>query len=175
LLTIFIITNIDNDIYHKIHNDWKNPALDVIMDGTEKVTGFAPYAIANLGVIYFGKEKEVKTTKLALTAWGLSSLTTIGIRFAVNRPRPEDSVTSRWNSSFPSWHTTSYFSMATVYANKYPKLAIPLYSFGALVGLSRIYQGYHYPSDVLVGAVLGWASGKLTLKLEKLLNRFFHF
>jgi undecaprenyl-diphosphatase len=63
--------------------------------------------------------------------------------------------------------------MAVVYADKYPKLTIPLYSFGILVGLSRIYQGQHYPSDVLAGAILGWASGFLTLKLEKKLNRFF--
>ena len=145
------------------------------MTGTEIVTGFAPYAIANLGIIYFGKEKEVKAAKLSLTSWGISTITTMGIRYAVNRPRPEDSINSRWNSSFPSWHTSSYFSMATVYATKYPKLSIPLYSFGALVGLSRIYKGYHYPSDVLVGAILGWASGKLTLKLEKTLNRLFRF
>jgi undecaprenyl-diphosphatase len=63
--------------------------------------------------------------------------------------------------------------MAAVYADKYPKLAIPLFTFGILVGLSRIYQGQHYPSDVLAGAILGWASGQLTLRLEKKLNRFF--
>jgi membrane-associated phospholipid phosphatase len=174
-LGISLFSNIDRAIYNEIYNDWKNPVMDVIMKGTERVTGFAPYAIANLGVIYFGKEKEVKAAKLSLTAWGISTVTTIGIRFAVNRPRPEDSINSRWNSSFPSWHTSSYFSMATVYAAKYPKLTIPLYTFGALVGLSRIYKGYHYPSDVLVGAILGWASGKLTLRLEKTLNRLFCF
>lgn len=172
---MLINANIDKDIYNEIHTDWKSPALNVIMGGTEAITGFVPYALVNFGVISLGKEKEAKTAKLALSAWALSTVTTIGIRIAVNRPRPEDSVTERWNSSFPSWHTSSYFSMAAVYAGKYPKLTIPLYTFGVLVGLSRIYQGYHYPSDVLVGAILGWASGQLTLKLEKSLTRIFHF
>lgn len=143
------------------------------MDGAEIISGNPGLAFIQLGVLYFGKEKEIKTARIALTAWAISTLATTTTKVIVNRPRPENVSEQRWDSSFPSGHTSSWFSMAVVYANKYPKLTIPLYGCGVLVGLSRIYQGQHYPSDVLAGAILGWASGFLTLNLEKTLNRFF--
>lgn len=143
------------------------------MDGTGAISSYPGLALIQLGVIYFGKEKEVKTVRIAVTAWAIGTLATTATKVIVNRHRPENDSSPSWDSSFPSGHTSSWFSMAVVYADKYPKLTIPLYSCGILVGLSRIYQGQHYPSDILAGAILGWASGFLTLKLEKTLNRFF--
>ena len=170
---MFINANIDKTLYDEVHTNWKSPTLDVIMDGTEAISGYPGLVLMQLGVLYFGKEKEVKTARLAVTAWAIGTLATTATKVIVNRSRPENDSLPRWDSSFPSGHTSSWFSMAVVYADKYPKLTIPLYSCGILVGLSRIYQGQHYPSDVLAGAILGWASGFLTLKLEKKLNRFF--
>jgi undecaprenyl-diphosphatase len=170
---LLINANIDKNLYDEIHTNWKSPTLDVIMGGTEAISGYPGLALIQMGVLYFGKEKEIKTARIALTAWAIGTLATVTTKVIVNRPRPENDSPPRWDSSFPSLHTSSWFSMAVVYADKYPKLTIPLYSFGILVGLSRVYQGRHYPSDVLAGAILGWASGQLTLRLEKKLNRFF--
>ncbi len=125
---------------------------------------------ANLTVFYFGSEKEARVAKLAVTAWAGSALTTFALKSAFNRERPAKE-SPRYNSSFPSGHTANWFSLATVYGKKYPKLIIPLYLTGLAVGLSRIYQGEHYPSDVLTGAAIGIAFGYLTLKLEKQLAK----
>lgn len=57
--------------------------------------------------------------------------------------------------SFPSGHTTASFSLALTYGLTYPVLLIGLMSIAMLVGLSRIYLGQHYPTDVLAGAVIG--------------------
>lgn len=145
--------------------------MDGIMKGTEIVSDYYGLGIIQFGVFLFGKEKELETARLGLVAWGLANLTTLTTKIITNRTRPDNTIRSSWNSSFPSGHTASYFSLATVYANKYPKLSLPLYGFGILVGLSRVYQGEHYPSDVVAGAVLGWICGRLVLKLEKRLIR----
>lgn len=139
--------------------------------------GSSPTALSlgNLSVFYFGGEKEKSVAKLAVTSWAGAFATTTLIKGLVNRERPEHQYSSRWDSSFPSGHTSSWFALATVYSAKYPRYAIPLYSAGVLVGLSRIYLGEHYPSDVLAGAVIGIGFGNLTLKLEKQLEKLRFF
>jgi undecaprenyl-diphosphatase len=57
--------------------------------------------------------------------------------------------------SFPSGHATTSFCLATVIAMRYPKLRYPIFILAIIVALSRPYVGVHYPSDILIGAVLG--------------------
>lgn len=145
--------------------------MDNVMKATEYASNPSAFALGNLAVFYFGGEKERKVTKLAVSSWlGAFAVTTL-MKGAVNRERPEHQLSSRWDSSFPSGHTSSWFAMATVYSAKYPRYAIPLYGAGVLIGLSRVYLGEHYPSDVLAGAVIGVVIGYLTLKLEKQLEK----
>lgn len=58
------------------------------------------------------------------------------------------------NYSFPSGHTSTAFAAAAVLT----RLGVPpaiAYGLAALVGITRLYVGVHFPSDVLAGAVLG--------------------
>lgn len=71
--------------------------------------------------------------------------------------------------SFPSGHTTAAFLFATATAVLLPALAVPLFVWAALVGLSRIALGVHYPTDILAGAALGSALGWLALSLSGIL------
>lgn len=65
--------------------------------------------------------------------------------------------------SFPSGHTTTSFACATVLSALVPRWRVPLFALAALIGLSRIYNGMHYPTDVLAGAALGVLTARLLL------------
>ncbi len=59
------------------------------------------------------------------------------------------------DSSFPSGHSTAAFCTATVFSSVLPTLSIVFFLLAALVAVSRVYLGMHYPSDITVGAAIG--------------------
>jgi len=64
--------------------------------------------------------------------------------------------------AFPSGHTSTAFSIATVFAKMYsdtPAIPIIAYSAATLVGFSRLTEHAHWMSDVFVGATLGYLCG----------------
>lgn len=57
--------------------------------------------------------------------------------------------------SFPSGHAMNAFSVSVVITVFYGSLAIVVWPCALVIALSRVALGLHYPSDVLVGAMLG--------------------
>jgi|APCry1669193181_1035450.scaffolds.fasta_scaffold07251_1 membrane-associated phospholipid phosphatase len=75
------------------------------------------------------------------------------------------------HGSFPSGHTTSIFTLVGLLMLGLPArgrgLQLGLMVLGALVGLSRIGVGVHWPVDVLAGAACGWFSAAAGLALAR--------
>ncbi len=69
-------------------------------------------------------------------------------------------ISTLWKDySFPSGHTAAAFSVAAIFALNFPAVMYNLAGLAALVGVSRMYMGQHYPTDVAIGALLGAGSG----------------
>ncbi|MNL19865.1 putative undecaprenyl-diphosphatase YbjG [compost metagenome] len=63
--------------------------------------------------------------------------------------------------SFPSSHAVDAFCLAGFVLFYYPKARLPLLIFAGLTAYSRVYCGYHFPSDILTGGILGYLFGWL--------------
>lgn len=70
--------------------------------------------------------------------------------------------------SFPSGHSAGSFACAWAFFRAYKKKwGVPALVLAALVSLSRLYVGVHYPSDVLGGIVIGCVLGELGYRVGK--------
>src|ERR1035437_52018 len=156
---------------------------DNFSEYVSKPWGSGAYSMATMGLFYFGglifKDDRSKRTALLGAKTLLISGGAVEVpKFLFQRHRPYiDNQPYQYNfdgprfnfknTSFPSGHAVSSFAIATIVASEYkdkPVVVIIAYTLATLCGLSRINDDEHWASDVLGGAALGWAMGKLIYK-----------
>lgn len=97
---------------------------------------------------------------------GLPSLFTTLVKRLIGRGRPmhyDDTGLFGFHlnwldwtyQSFPSGHSTTAFALAAVVGFLSERWFYPALALAATIGLSRITEGVHYPSDVIGGAIVG--------------------
>ena len=188
LVTGILIGN-DESIYRNIKdfqekNDWIDRISPVV---TQLGDGFINLGIAGgfyMGGLLFKDRRAKETASLLLMTFIHSGIVVqLGKHlFGRQRPSYEDGIDHWYGPSgffkrytecfskydaFPSGHTIMAWGTATVIAEMYKdKTLVPIlcYSLATLVGLSRVTEDQHWLSDVLIGAVLGYAIGKFVVK-----------
>ena len=172
----------DWGILHWIQNTIACPYLDAVVP---KLT-----MLGNAGIIWILAGLALLCSKKyrrqgALVLMGLLAGLLVGnivLKNLVARPRPcwrDPSVrlliASPTDYSFPSGHTLSSTIAATILTKtdrRFGYAAIPL---AVLIALSRLYLYVHFPSDVLIAALLGLLIGELTFRYGgRLLDKLPH-
>jgi membrane-associated phospholipid phosphatase len=171
----------------KQDHKWVNKSSPVI---TMFGGNWGVYSVLATGILSaaWKNEKGVQTSLLATQAMITSGVWVNIIKVLTGRERPLADYTfskkeggewygpfAAWDQNpatrkpvsafdaFPSGHTATAFSIATVFATQYKDIkAIPVicYSAATLVGISRLTEHEHWASDVFVGGIMGYLCGK---------------
>ncbi|MBQ5590651.1 MAG: phosphatase PAP2 family protein [Clostridia bacterium] len=149
-----------------------SPFCDTFFTYVTKL-GDKGYIWIAIGIILLIFKKTRKFGVLLFVALILETIICKGVlKFLFERVRPYDFVggydlliPKLSSFSFPSGHTMSSVVSATVLTlcnKKYGLFAIPI---AVLISFSRLYLYVHYPSDVIIAAILGIILGVLVYKI----------
>src|SRR3982751_1792124 len=157
-------------------NGHGGPVLDAVM--TAASNRVLLLGIAAAAAIYLGLRSVHRWTAAVLLLLAIATGDLVSVRLvkpAVDRVRPCHSLASvrapagcGTGKSFPSAHAADTAAAAAVALWASPVLAPLAVGLAALVGVSRVYLGVHYPSDVVAGWILGGAIGAGFLVLARL-------
>ncbi|SDN59888.1 phosphatase PAP2 family protein [Alkalicoccus daliensis] len=159
------VVKYDLQIFHTCHQQFRCRLFDHALP---KIThlGGAVFTISMLGFLFlYPNSLEARWILSALFSLVFSHLIVHVIKKRFSRPRPYERLQNVTLSSkalkdfsFPSGHSTAAFSLAVMFSIYLPLLAFLLLPAAATVAFSRMYLGLHYPTDCLIGAVIGSAS-----------------
>ena len=160
---------LDEQIFIAVNEALSGPAFSTVFAWITRLgNGLVLAALTVAFFAVFDREK-LKTHLVPMAvAVALGGLAVTWAKVAVDRPRPANHFASKdvevntpigtpSDMSFPSGHTQTAFGAATFLSCMYPVAAPFLLIAAALVGVSRMALGVHFPLDVLVGAIVGAA------------------
>lgn len=129
---------------------------------------FAEYLIAVFVLFFIIEFKNVKAVFNAIASSVVAASLNEVISLFYFRPRPFLShnvnllVNHLGTASFPSGHAAISFALATSVFLYNRKAGVFAYFIAAMISVSRVFVGVHYPLDVFLGALLGICVAMLT-------------
>lgn len=157
--------DLDELLFRALNGAGTNAAMDAFM---VVITTLSAAFIIVLFVVPLWWRGYREATFDFLLLLGITVVLTEVIKFVVGRPRPCSGVLpnvrtlmgfgcdAELDPSFPSGHASRAFAFAAFVGLRFRwKAGSAAFAFAVLAGLSRIYLGVHWPSDVLAGALLG--------------------
>ncbi len=153
-------------IQNVVRQEWLNPVVELY---THLGDAGMLWIVCNLGLLLYRPTRKMGMVGLTAMLFGLM-ITNVTLKELVARPRPWLDVEGLYPliqehdpNSFPSGHTCASFAAVSAWW-KFFDGGWKKWIWGALavcMGLSRLYVGVHYPSDVLMGAMVGVFCGWL--------------
>jgi membrane-associated phospholipid phosphatase len=155
---------------HAGNLDDLNDAFDPLITTAEVVV--LPASLLTAGYLRHDSY-QVSTALLAADAYADSAVADLAVKAITRRKRPSDvpaggsfddtffsgGKSPFKGSSFPSGHAAGAFSVATVVANRYRNhrwVPWAAYGMATAISFSRVTSSAHFPSDVFLGAALGY-------------------
>ncbi|GAA5317551.1 MAG: phosphatase PAP2 family protein [Candidatus Pelagadaptatus aseana] len=122
------------------------------------------YLYVGIGLLLLWLEPQRGTPffMATLCAYGIELTAYLVLKNGIKRERPQEQLADfsalikpSDKFSFPSGHTAAAFVFAFMVFQFYPAYSVIAFVWAALIGLSRVLLGVHYPGDILAGMVLG--------------------
>lgn len=155
---------------HTIHALAARPAVVAALVAASRL-GDGPLWYATIAVLPFVGGRDGAACALQMAAVGLLNLALYrALKRRVGRARPCDACPGIRactrpldEHSFPSGHTLHAVAFSLVLAFHYPAAGWIVWPFVGAIAASRVVLGLHYPSDVVLGALIGAVSAVLVL------------
>jgi 4-amino-4-deoxy-L-arabinose transferase-like glycosyltransferase/membrane-associated phospholipid phosphatase len=158
----------DGDLFQFINHRLGNPVFDQLMPFASDTPGFVPVVILVLAVLICrgGARGRICAAMLVLGLCVGDWVIADAIKHGVARLRPFNHfpdarvlVGRSGSYSMPSSHALNWFCGTIIAFIFYRKSIYYMLPLAVTVSFSRIYNGVHYPGDVLAGAILGAGCG----------------
>jgi undecaprenyl-diphosphatase len=155
--------SLDRWMFDALNRAGCGPAMDLLMVGASFI-GLVYIAILVVPLLWHWERRELAFDAAVLILF--TGLCTFVLKLMLMRDRPFDLLTDvnmlscpfagASGPAMPSGHTARAFTIATLLSlAARPRWRPIAFGMASLVGLSRIYLGVHWPSDVMAGALLG--------------------
>jgi undecaprenyl-diphosphatase len=112
-------------------------------------------------LMWFKKHPYRQMTNNAVISAFITLILNVFLKLFISKPRPFMKsrvgilIPSKMDSSFPSKHTLLVFAVSTSIFLYNRVLGYIMYGVAVMTGISRIWLGHHYPSDIIGSALLG--------------------
>lgn len=153
---------VDTRLFHRVFRTPRYPALPGVARIVSRSADGWLYPCLVPIIWWFGPGQPQSLLLGALLGFSAERALYYLLKLSFKRRRPPNSlvgvhpfILAPDEFSLPSGHTSAAFFVATFLCLGISPVFLPLYGWAAMVGVSRVILGVHFPTDILAGSLIG--------------------